>query len=196
VPQFCVQGVTPGQCGDGDDVCVWAGTWAPWCQDIPGITCSQAVCGASAQCVLFVGSGAAGVVCFVDGQQVGPIATCDACTVLFYVACSVGTEEVRCWSSPPIDCATAPPLCDPTDPCGWGWFECVPCDCLPVQWAPSLSSDCGSCGVRVCVRGVTDAHCYDGADDNAACVYGFSWTPVCYDWPPCACVPVGARPLP
>jgi hypothetical protein len=32
-----------------------------------------------------------------------------------------------------INCATLRPVCDPTDPCGWGYFECAPCACVPAD---------------------------------------------------------------
>lgn len=51
-----------------------------------------------AQCTALVGSGAAAAGCVVNGKNVGPIATCQYCMVLFYEACTVGTEGTSCWS--------------------------------------------------------------------------------------------------
>lgn len=53
----------------------------------------------SVQCWVVVGTGAAGAVCWSDDAQIGPIATCQYCLVLYSVTCTAGTEEVRCWDN-------------------------------------------------------------------------------------------------
>jgi hypothetical protein len=90
-------------CGNGAIVCYGSPTSVPFCVKNPCgpdfAYCFAIQDPAATQCTEFVGTGAAGAGCTVDGRPVGPVATCDTCLVLFYVACTEGTEGVRCWDN-------------------------------------------------------------------------------------------------
>ena len=100
----CVAGVTAPGCYDGQDACVGFSYQVPFCVDLPDVSCAEPFCpppvttDPTVQCTVLVAVGPVGGVCWVNGKQIGPIVTCEACLPAFYVVCTAGTEDVRCWS--------------------------------------------------------------------------------------------------
>lgn len=102
----CVAGVTSSACYDHGLVCVGISQQIPFCVhspcDSPYISCDVAVSPPpSVSCTEVVGIGFVGAVCTVNGKQVGPIATCDACLPILVLRCTETTDGklVDCTSS-------------------------------------------------------------------------------------------------
>jgi hypothetical protein len=75
-------------------VCVGFSYEVPFCVpgpcETPWFGCAMQA--HSASCTEVAGVGFAGAVCTVDGKQVGPVATCDACNPLVVVRCTETTD--------------------------------------------------------------------------------------------------------
>ncbi len=88
-------------------VCVGLSYQVPFCVpnpcETPYFECATQT--QSATCTEVIASGAAAAVCTVDGKQIGPIATCEACYPLFAVWCTESTtgKLIACSNNlPPI----------------------------------------------------------------------------------------------
>lgn len=159
-PAFCTDEVNDAGCGG--TLCAWptptsAGYCTPFTATDKVCTEGHAPCDATdLVCVYGKHNECLSFVCACM-----PLQAQSGCAGCVPTVCVAGVTAPECWGvdgthdvcvyyslevpfcadSPvtiSINCAVLRPACDPTDPCGWGYFECAPCECVPANVAMAV----------------------------------------------------------